>query len=120
MGKFEDLLVWQKAKEIAISVYQLTKGEPLSKDFGLKDQLQRSAVSIPSNIAEGDESGTNKMSIRYFYTAKASSAELYTQLQIAYQVGLITKERYDELISECKSISSMLHKLIQIRSSKKE
>ena len=118
MGKFEDLRVWQKAREIAVSIYKLTKEEPLSKDFGLINQLQRSAVSIPSNIAEGDESGTNKMSTRYFYTAKASSAELYTQLQIAYHVGLIPQEKYNELISECKSISSMLHKLIEARSKK--
>jgi len=120
MGKFEELRVWRKAKAIAVSVYRLTKKEPLSKDFGLSNQLQRAAVSIPSNIAEGDESGTNKLSIRYFYTAKASAAELFTQVLIAYEVGLISKENCDELISECNSISSMLNKLILARGIKQD
>ena len=61
---FHGLTVWQKAKELAVDVYRLTREDPFSKDFGLSDQVRRSAVSIPSNLAEGDERGTNKESVR--------------------------------------------------------
>ncbi|OFX41169.1 MAG: hypothetical protein A2X03_02245 [Bacteroidetes bacterium GWA2_40_15] len=68
MGNFRELLVWQKAKELAIKVYKLVnKTQSFSKDFGLRDQIQRAAVSIPANIAEGDELGTDKQSIRHFF-----------------------------------------------------
>jgi putative endonuclease len=83
---------------------------------GLKDQLQRSSISIPSNIAEGDESGTNKISIRYFYTAKGSVAELQTQLIIASEIGYIDSVLKDKLINDCDRISIMLNKIIKARS----
>jgi four helix bundle protein len=59
MGNFQKLRVWQIAKEIAVTIYRLTKSKEFSKDFGLKDQIQRSSVSIAGNIAEGDELRTN-------------------------------------------------------------
>jgi hypothetical protein len=60
MGNFQKLRVWQLAKEIAVKIYRLTQKQEFSKDFGFKDQIQRSAVSIPSNISEGDELETDK------------------------------------------------------------
>ncbi len=87
MGNFQELRVWQLAKELAVRIYKLTQTLSFSKDFGLKDQIQRSAVSVPSNIAEGDELETDKQSIRHFYIAKGSSAELLTQLIIAEEIG---------------------------------
>ena len=60
MGNFRKLIVWNKAKELAVKIYDLAKKQSLSKDFGLKDQIQRASVSIPANIAEGDELGTDK------------------------------------------------------------
>lgn len=78
MGKFRELKVWQRGKDLAVSIYRITNQESFVKDHGLKDQIRRAAVSIPSNIAEGDELGTNKQAIRYFYTAKGSSAEVLT------------------------------------------
>lgn len=72
-------------------------------------------MSIPSNIAEGDESGTNKLSIRYFYTAKGSVAELQTQLIIANEIGYIELNVKDEIMKECDLISIMLNKIIKAR-----
>lgn len=116
MGKFQKLRVWLIAKEIAIKIYRLTQSNNLSKDFGLKDQIQRSAVSIASNIAEGDELGTDKQSIRHFYIAKGSTAELITQLIIANEIGYINEETKNALTDECDKISAMLAKLIKVRS----
>lgn len=116
MGNFQKLRVWQFAKEIAVKIYRLTRTKEFSKDFGLKDQIQRSAVSIASNIAEGDELGTDKLSIRYFYISKGSTAELMTQLIIANEIGYIDDITTNNLVDECNRISAMLSKLIKARS----
>ena len=116
MGNFKQLRVWQIAKELAVKVYKLTQNQQFKKDFGFKDQIQRAAISIPSNIAEGDELGTDKLSVRYFYIAKGSSAELMTQLIIAHEIGYIDSEFSNQIIDECDKISSMLAKLIKARS----
>lgn len=115
MGNFQKLHVWQLAKDLAIKIYKLTQNLQFKKDFGFKDQIQRAAISIPSNIAEGDESGTDKLSVRYFYIAKGSIAELTTQLIIANEIGYCDQEDTDHLIDECDKLSSMLNKLIQAR-----
>jgi four helix bundle protein len=118
MKKFQELRVWQIAKEIAVKIYRLTDSKSFSKDFGLRDQIQRAAISIASNIAEGDELGSDKQSIRYFYIAKGSAAELTTQLIIAHEIGHIENEIKDQLVDECDKISAMLSKLIKARSIK--
>lgn len=101
------------AKELAIKFYRLTQRKELSKDFGFKDQIQRSGVSIPSNISEGDELETDKQSIRHFYIIKGSTAELLTQIIIVHDIGYISKGDSVQVINECKVISVMLAKLIQ-------
>ena len=116
MGNFRKLIVWFKAKELAVRIYKLAKVESISKDFGLKDQIQRAAVSIPANIAEGDELGTDKQSIRHFYIAKGSSAELQTLLIIANEIGYLENKLTKELVNECNVISIMLWKIIKARS----
>jgi len=116
MGDFRKLRVWELAKEIAVKIYRLTKTELISKDFGYKDQIQRAAVSIPSNIAEGDELDTDKQSVRHFYIAKGSAAELQTLLIIGSEIGYIEPQVADDLINECKVISVMLLKIIKARS----
>ena len=115
MGDFRKLKVWQKSKDLAVSIYKLTDKGKFQKDFGLRDQVRKSAVSIPSNIAEGDELATDKQSIRHFNISKGSSAELLTQLIIAYEVDYISEDIYYELEQECLEISSMLHGLIKHR-----
>ncbi len=116
MGNFRNLLVWQNAKDLAVDIYKLTREEGLSKDFGLRDQMQRAAVSIASNIAEGDELGTDKQSIRHFYISRGSVAELITQLTISYEIGYIDNSAKETLINECDKICTMLKKLIKARS----
>jgi four helix bundle protein len=116
MGKFEDLKVWQRAKDLAVYIYKITARGTFSKDYGLRDQIRRAGVSVPSNIAEGDELGTVKQAIRFFYTAKGSSAEVLTQAIISYEIGYLKKEDYKHIEEECKAISGMLNRLIKVRS----
>jgi four helix bundle protein len=79
------------------------------------DQIRRSAVSIPSNIAEGDERGTYKDAERFLYIAKGSLAELQTQLEISQEIGYIDPQILDSLISKCAIIGKMFGRLIQAR-----
>jgi four helix bundle protein len=116
MGKFQELKVWQRARDLAVYIYKMTEDGKFAKDYGLKDQIRRAAVSIPSNIAEGDELGTDKQAIRYFYTAKGSSAEVLTQAIITLESGYISKEEFLYVEKECQNISGMLMRLIQTRS----
>lgn len=115
MGNYRKLQVWQLARIMAVEIYKITSKHPFIKDYGLKDQIQRSAVSIPSNIAEGDESGTNKISIRYFYIAKGSVAELQTQIIIANEIGYLEDSVKDSILNDCDKISIMLSKIIKAR-----
>jgi len=115
-GGFRNLKVWQKGKDLAVFIYQVTSSGSISKDYGLRDQMRRAAVSIPSNIAEGDERETDKEAVRYFYIAKGSSAEVLTQAIIAHEIGYIQKEVFEEVESRCMEISSMLSRLISARS----
>lgn len=115
MGNYQNLRVWQLAKDLAVKIYKLTQTTRLSKDFGLKDQIQRAAVSVPANIAEGDELDTNKQSVRHFYIAKGSVAELQTLLIIANEIEYIETQTLKTLDNECNQISIMLRKLIDAR-----
>ena len=116
MGNFRKLQVWLKAKDLAVKVYQLTKNESIAKDFGFKDQIQRASISIPSNVAEGDELGTDKQSVRHDYIAKGSSAELQTLIIIGSEIGYLNGKMAEDLINESRTISYMLAKLISARS----
>jgi four helix bundle protein len=116
MGDFRKLQVWQKARELTVTIYKLVTKHSISKDYGFKDQIQRAAVSIPANIAEGDELGSDKQSIRHFYIAKGSSAELQTLIIIGTEIGYFESKMAEKLINECNVISFMLAKLISARS----
>ena len=115
MGKFQELKVWQRAKNLAVYIYKITAKGEFSKDFGLKDQLRKAAVSVPSNIAEGDELDTDKQSVRHFYIAKGSAAEVLTQSIIASEIGYLADDEFKHIESECRAISGMLGRLIQAR-----
>src|SRR5437870_6461434 len=80
---FEDLEVWKEARRLTRQVYRLTKDSRFSKDFGLSNQMQRAAVSIMSNIAEGFERGGNQEFIQFLYVAKGSCGEVRSQLYVA-------------------------------------
>jgi four helix bundle protein len=116
MCGFKDLKVWQKSKELAVLIYKITKEKDFIQDFGFKDQIRRAAISIPSNIAEGDERGTNKEAIRFFYIAKGSLAELQTQIEIAFEIGYLREKNMKELYDRTQMIGRMLGSLIKARS----
>lgn len=113
-NRFEDLRVWIKAYGLSVQIYKVLRE---CKDYGLKDQMTRAAVSIPSNIAEGFERGTNKEFIRYLIIAKGSAGELRTQLNIAKDINYISETKSTELIKEVTEISYMLSSLISKRKS---
>lgn len=113
---FQKLKVWQRAKDLAVFIYKLTSQGEFYRDLGLRDQIQRAAVSIPSNIAEGDALKTDKQAIKHFYIAKGSAAEVLTQSIIAFEIGYLDQTHFDHIEVECRKISGMLQKLIQARS----
>jgi four helix bundle protein len=84
---FEDLNVWKQARQLTQEVYRLTKTEKFSRDFGLRDQIQRAAISVMSNIAEGFERGGNQEFGQFLYVAKASCGEVRSQLYVALDQG---------------------------------
>jgi four helix bundle protein len=109
---FEDLQVWKEGMLLTTKIYaSLVK----CNDFGLRDQMQRAAVSIPSNIAEGYERNSNKEFIQHLFIAKGSCAELRTQLYLAIKIGILNESTGNELLELTKKISAMLMKLIKTR-----
>lgn len=112
---FKDLRVWQGAKELSVKIYTLTSAGKFIKDFGLREQLQRASISIPSNIAEGYERNSHKDFIRFLLIAKGSLSELRTQLEIAYEIGYIKKDRFESLDEQCKKLGAMMTNLIKAR-----
>lgn len=113
---YRGLKVWQSAKALAVEIYQITSPEPLARDFALRGQLRRSAVSVPSNIAEGDERDTNKDAVRFFCMAKGSWAELRTQLEIACEAKLLDPKVHAKLDTTCGELGRRLGALIKARS----
>jgi four helix bundle protein len=97
VDRFEDLVAWQKARELTRQVYEITRQGAFAKDFILRDQIQRASVSIMSNLAEGFERGKRSEFHQFICTAKASSAEVRSQLYVALDAGYITQDRFDEL-----------------------
>ena len=106
--KFEELKIWQVAREVAKRVYALTRCGEFAKDFGLKDQIQRAAVSIGSNIAEGFERDSNSELMKFLCYAKGSAGEVRSQLQTAQDVGYVTEEDFAELYELLTSESRMI------------
>lgn len=109
VGNFEKLEVWQKSCNLSVRLFKLFEN---CKYFGLKDQVLRASVSIPSNIAEGSERESKKDFIRFLCYSKGSAAELNTQIYIAYKIGIIPESDQVEIVKEIRSISKMLQGLI--------
>lgn len=116
MGKLitriEDIEAWKRSCRLAVNIYKLTSKGGFEKDWGLKDQVRRAAVSIPSNLAEGYERNSVPEFRRYSLIAKGSCGELRTQLYIALALEYLDRDSADSLIQECKEISSMITGLI--------
>src|SRR4030042_2892392 len=109
---FEELPVWQKARELVQYVYDLTKKEPFCRDFSLVDQIRRASTSVMFNIAEGFERGSNTEFIQFLYIAKGSAGETRTQLYVAFDQKYITQEEFKKGLSLCKDVSGQLSGLI--------
>lgn len=110
---FEDLVVWQKGIALAKEVYLLTGSGPLSRDFGLRDQLQRTAVSISTNIAEGFERASRREYIHFLTIAKGSAGELRSLLRVAQEIGYLDEVSHSRLSGAAVEISRFLANLIK-------
>ena len=110
---FRDLDVWKKGIEIVKSVYETTDAFPKQEFYGLASQMQRSSVSIPSNVAEGFNRFHNKEYRRFLYMALGSCAELETQIEIASELKYINKQRKTFLLEDLDHESRMLRNLIK-------
>ena len=108
--KFEDIIVWQKAKDLSFNIYS-TFG--LNKDYGFKDQIQRASVSIMNNIAEGFERKGDKELGRFLFIAKGSCGEVRSMLYLAHELKYLSKKDFDNLYSLAVEISMMLSGFIK-------
>ena len=113
VARFEQLGAWQTAREIARAVYGLSNEAAFARDFGLRDQMRRAAVSILSNIAEGFESQTQALFIRYLGYAKGSAGELRAQLYIALEQGYVSDDEFRSTLSLAELCSKQITRLIQ-------
>jgi four helix bundle protein len=109
---FEDLEIWKESRRLTGEIYRLTKGEKFAKDFGLSNQIQRAAVSIMSNIAEGFERGGNQEFVQFLYVAKGSCGEVRSQLYVALDQQYIDQKAADNLATFLKRLSVMIKHLI--------
>ena len=111
MSDYKELEVWQKAMDLAEKVYAITSHFPQSEIYGLTSQMRRSAVSIPSNIAEGSARSGSKGFAQFLFIARGSSAELETQLLLATRLGLFRDSA--EIVNQLIAIRKMLNALIR-------
>jgi four helix bundle protein len=111
MGKierFEDLIAWQKARELTRAIYEATRQGAFAKDYGLSGQIQRATVSIMSNIAEGFERGGRGEFHQFLSTAKASCAEIRSQLYVALDVGHIDQSMFERLMQQAEEVARIV------------
>ena len=108
VARFEELVVWQKAKRLSVSVYRLTGSGGLARDFGLKDQMQRAAVSVMSNVAEGFERNSRKEFARFLDISIKSTSEAEGQLELARDYGILQPSLWTKLQRKNTDIRRML------------
>lgn len=109
--RFEDLIAWQKARELTAEIYRVTNNEKFAKDFGLRNQIRDASVSIMSNIAEGYER-YNPKEFHYFLSiAKASCGEVRSHLYVGLDAGYISNEKFAELKFKCEELSKITNGL---------
>ena len=109
--RFEDLIAWQKARVLTKAIYAVTKQSKFARDFGLSNQIQRAAVSVMSNIAEGFERGGRAEFHQFLGIAKASCAEIRSQLYIAFDIAYITEEEFTTLKAQAEEVSRIIGSL---------
>jgi four helix bundle protein len=106
--KFEDLIAWEKARELTKEIYTITRQGDFAKDYGLAGQMQRAAVSIMSNIAEGFERGGRGEFQQFLSIAKASCAELRSQLYVALDIGYVDQNRFSKLLEQAEEVGRIV------------
>ena len=111
--RFEDIEAWQTARELTQAVYGISNEGAFGRDFGLRDQIRRAAVSIMSNIAEGFERGGDKEFMHFLAQAKGSSGEVRAQLYVALDIGFIDQPTFDRLSDMATRINRMLSGLMK-------
>ena len=110
INKFEDVIAWQKAKELVNAIYALTKSAQFAKDFALKDQIRRAAISVMTNIAEGFGRKTDKDFANFLNIAHGSVAEVQSLLYVAKDQEYISEEDFNKYYELALEVSSMLQK----------
>ena len=108
IDKFEDLIAWQKARELTREVYQISRRGAFGKDFGLSGQIQRASVSIMSNIAEGFERGGRSEFHQFLSIAKASCAEVRSLLYVALDVKYIAKNEFGKIMNKAEEVGKVV------------
>jgi four helix bundle protein len=106
--KFEDLIAWQKARLLTSEIYKITSRDKFTRDYGLKDQIRRAAVSIMSNLAEGFERGRSAEFHQFLSIAKASCAELRSQIYVAFDAEYIDKEHFNKLMAQAAEVGQIV------------
>lgn len=114
MKSYKDLIVWKKSVQLSVDVYKMSHDLPKNELYALTSQIQRCAVSIPSNIAEGQRRESKKEFLRFLRVAYGSGAELETQLLIASKIGYLTKSKYIKLNEDLEQVLKMLNRLISV------
>ncbi len=110
---FEDLLVWQKGMEIVKQVYLVTNEGKLNRDFALRDQMRRAALSVPANIAEGFERASKKEYLNFLNIAKGSAGEVRCLLRVSLELGYLEQKRHNELLTAILELSRFLSNQIK-------
>ena len=111
-NSFRDLIVWRRAKELTVATYKVTEKFPGHERFGLTSQMRRAAVSVPSNVAEGQGRATPGEFRIFLGHARGSLLELETQIEIATDLGFLAKDDSAALLERCREVSYLLNRLI--------
>jgi four helix bundle protein len=111
--RFEEIESWKKARDLTKSIYILTRRNEFSKDYGLKDQIQRACVSIMANIAEGFDSGSKKSFIVFMRYAYRSASEVQSLLYVTFDCNYITKNEFDDSMTFTDDIKKLIGGFIQ-------
>ncbi len=110
--RFEEIEAWQTARELTKLIYSLTDEGKFSRDFGLRDQIRRAAVSVMSNISEGFESQTQQLFLRYLGIAKASAGEVRSQLYVSCDMNYLTEEQFAKVFQLAEKASRQIARFI--------
>jgi len=110
--RFEDLEVWQGARGVVNAIYQISSDGVFSRDYGLRDQIRRAAVSIASNIAEGFSRHSNKEFIQFLFIAKGSAAEVQSQLYTALDQHYISQDEFDRTREQIEILAKQISRFI--------